>query len=184
MPSTDDAGLAEVPVDSHTIYEGRILNLRVDDVVMPDGTKAVREVVEHTAAVAVVALLPGDRTLLVRQHRYPVAETLLELPAGLVDEGEDPVQAGARELAEETGYAPGLIEPMLSFYSSPGFTDEELHIYLARDLRPTVASPDEDEFIEPVVVDWQEAVDMCLDGRIRDAKTITGLLAVARALST
>ena len=174
------AELTGTLINSERVYQGRIVSLRIDDVRLPNGKLTKREVVEHRGAVALVALLPGPKVILVRQWRHAVGEALLEIPAGTLEQGEEPLECARRELAEETGYDPGRIEPLVDFYSSPGFTTERLHVFLARDLRPARASPDEDEFIQLLLVDWNDALAMCHDGRIKDAKTIAGILAADR----
>jgi len=174
--------LTETTLNSKRIYEGRIVCLRVDDVAMPGGRTAKREVVEHSGAVAMVALLPGPQVILVRQFRYPAAQELLEIPAGTLEENEEPVECARRELMEETGYAAGEMAHLVSFYTTPGFATEKLHVFLATDLSPASAEADEDEEIETSTVGWAEAIAMCLDGRICDAKTIAGILAADRLM--
>ena len=178
MHGDDHTPPRELATASERVFEGRIVSLRIDDVRFPDGRETRREVVEHRSAVAIVPLLPDNRVLLVRQWRHPVGEELVEIPAGLLEPGEQPIECAQRELAEETGYDARRIEPLASFYSSPGFTDELLHLFLATDLRPAQGTPDEDEAVEAMVVPWDEALAMCWDGRIRDGKTLFGLLAV------
>jgi ADP-ribose pyrophosphatase len=175
--------LPEVQTRTERVYDGRVVNLRVDEVRLPDGKPARREVVEHRGAVAIVALLPDDRVMLVRQWRHCAGEALTEIPAGTLNDGEEPLVCARRELMEETGHAPGSLEPLVTFYSAPGFTTEKLYLFLARDLTPASAEQDEDEDVEAVRVPWQEALAMCLDGRIRDAKSIAGLLAAERVLN-
>ncbi len=172
----------EVAVRSTRVYDGRVAKLRVDDVRLTDGRESRREVVEHPGAVAIVPLLPGPKVVLVRQWRYCVSGWLLEIPAGILEPGEEPSACAQRELTEETGYAAARVEPLISFYTSPGFTTELLHVFLASELREAEAAADEDEVL-PVVVDWDEARAMCLDGRIRDAKTIAGILAAMRLVN-
>lgn len=169
--------LAETPVRSERIFEGRIVNLRVDEVRLPTGATARREVVEHPGAVALVAALPGPSVMLVWQWRHAVGEALLEIPAGTLDADEDPLDCARRELAEETGHAAANIEPVASFWSAPGFLTERMNVFLATGLTEAAGEMDEDEIIRTQVVPWDEAVAMCLDGRIRDAKTIAGILA-------
>ncbi len=171
--------LSETQVSSQRVFQGRIISLRVDEARLSNGQRARREVVDHPGAVAIVALLEGDRVLLVRQWRYAAGEELLEIPAGALKPGESPVDCARRELVEETGHAAGSMEPLVTVYSAPGFTTERMHLFVARDLTPASAAADEDEIIEPLAVPWDEAVAMCLDGRIRDAKSVAGILAVA-----
>ncbi|HBV97658.1 MAG: ADP-ribose pyrophosphatase [Peptococcaceae bacterium BICA1-7] len=171
----------EKKVSSETVYSGKILNLRVDRVELPNGNMTAREVVEHAGAVAVVAQKEG-RLLMVRQFRYPVGKVLLEIPAGKIEKGEDPLLCAARELIEETGYEAGEMKLLLSFFSTPGFSDEVLHVYLAGDLKYRGQKPDEDEFIQVEELPLERAVEMIGSGEICDAKSIIGILAVKSEL--
>lgn len=169
---------SETTTASRYVHRGKVVSLRIDEVRLPDGRTATREVVEHRPAVCVVALDADDNVLLVRQYRLPAGETLLEIPAGKMDEGEDdPAAAARRELAEETGYVPGTLEPLGGFYSAPGFTTEYLHLFLATDLREERLDADDDEDIEIVRVPAAEAIAAAARGEYRDAKTLVGLLA-------
>lgn len=169
--------LRETPLRSERVFKGRIVNLRVDEVRLPTGATARREVVEHRGAVALVAVLPGPSVILVRQWRHAIGGELLEIPAGTLDEGEDPLDCARRELAEETGYTAENIDPVASFWSAPGFLTERMHVFLATGLSAAAGEADKDEIIRTHVVPWDEAVAMCLDGHIEDAKTIAGILA-------
>jgi len=175
--------LEEKTTESKRVYEGRIVNLRVDTVELPDGRHAVREVVEHRGAVAVVPLLDASRVVMVRQYRQPVGQVLLEIPAGTLDKGEDAEECARRELAEEVGYSAGRLTRMFSTYLSPGYSDEMLHTFLAEDLTPAHAETDEDELVEVLTADLDDAVKMIRTGEIRDAKTVCGLLMAQRLLS-
>jgi len=162
-------------VGSETVWEGRIATVRVDRFRYADGKEAEREVIAHPGAVAVVAH-DGERLFLVRQPREAVSElALLELPAGKLDEdGEDPLDTAKRELAEEIGKGARSWSKLTSFYTSPGFADEECHVYLATDLYDESAEADEDERIEIVEVplgDLDSVIREC-----RDAKSLVGLL--------
>jgi len=162
-------------LDSETVWQGRIGTVRVDRFRYPDGEEAQREVIAHPGAVAIVAH-DGERLLLVRQPREAVNETaLLELPAGKLDaEGESPLETAQRELAEEVGKGARAWQHLVTFYTSPGFVDEECHVFLATDLFDRSAEPDENERIEIVEHPLAE-----LDGLIkdcRDAKSLVGLL--------
>ncbi|GFN23338.1 NUDIX domain-containing protein [Thermanaeromonas sp. C210] len=163
---------------SERIYTGKILNLRRDWVALPDGREASREVVEHAGAVAVVALDEKGRVYLVRQYRYPIGRVTLEIPAGKLDPGESPEACARRELREEVGLVAQSWEHLLTFYSTPGFSDEIMYLFLARDLSREKAQPDEDEFLEIISLPLQEAVNKIWTGEIKDAKTIIGLLAL------
>ena len=169
--------LVETVVATRRIYEGKVVNLRVDDVDLPDGSQSKREVVEHAESVAIVPVLDDGRMVLVRQFRLPAGQALLEIPAGVVDPGESPQECARRELAEEIGYDAGRIQPLFSMYLAPGYCTELIHLFVATSLRPAERAPDADEFIEPITVTPQQARDLINDGTIRDAKTIAGLLA-------
>jgi 8-oxo-dGTP pyrophosphatase MutT (NUDIX family) len=162
-------------IDSKTLWEGKIATVRLDRIRFEDGEEADREIVEHPGAVAVVAH-DGERVFLVRQPREAVNEpALLELPAGKLDEeGEDPLDTAKRELAEEIGKGARTWRRLTSFYTSPGFADEECHVYLATDLFDEPAEAVEDERIEIVAVPLAE-LDRVIQ-ECRDAKTLTGLL--------
>ncbi|MDO7787430.1 NUDIX domain-containing protein [Desulforamulus aquiferis] len=175
--------LSEKTLSSTMVYEGKILNLRVDKVLLPNGKESGREVVEFSGAVAVVALTEENNVLLVKQYRYPVSEVLLEIPAGKMDHNEDPDTCARRELQEETGYTAKSLVKLCEFYTTPGFTTELMHVFLAQGLTAGVASPDEDEFVKVEVVPFLEALKMIFDGKIRDGKSIAGLLAAQTAVS-
>jgi ADP-ribose pyrophosphatase len=170
----------EVTLSSERLYEGRIVNLRLDTVRLDDGTVTRREIVEHGEAVAIVPLDGDGHVLLVRQYRKPIEQELLEIPAGGVDPGEDATACAGRELQEETGYRAGKLQRLGGFFSSPGFTSEYLHLYLATDLVPSHLTADDDEAIELVRLPVTQALDMIASGEICDAKTIIGLLLLLR----
>ena len=171
---------AEIRVASRLIYAGKILNLRVDRVRLSNGREATREVAEHAPAVAVVALSREQNVLLVKQYRYPVQRELLEIPAGRLEAGEEPLTAAQRELAEETGRRARRWQPLFGIYSSPGFTNEQLHLFLAQDLEPAAGGQnlDEDELIRVVEVPLAQIPEMIRRGEIGDAKSVAGLLGV------
>ena len=166
---------AETCAESKTVYEGRILNLRVDRVSLPNGRLASREVVEHKPAVVIIAENADGELLLIRQFRYPVHMDILELPAGIVEPDEDYEAAAIRELQEETGWRPERISRVAEVYSSPGFSDELFIIFYATDLCESRLPCDDDEFIEPLFVTRTEALAMIAEGRIVDAKTLLGV---------
>jgi ADP-ribose pyrophosphatase len=175
---------------SETVYEGRVISLRRDTVAMPGGGESVREVVSHPGAVAVVAVDDDGRVVLLRQYRHPVGGYLWELPAGLRDEdGEPPLETARRELAEETLLAAGRWSLLTTIFSSPGFTDEHVLIYLAEELSPverpvgfTVEHEELDMTVERVPLD--AAVQRVFDGGIRNASAVVGLLAAAQYRAT
>ena len=141
-----------------------------------DGAEHVREIVRHPGAVTILPLLDDGRVCFVRNYRVAVDKTLIELPAGTLEPGEDPAVTARRELAEETGYRAGRIERLATFYMSPGILDEKMHLYLATSLEPGPMALEPGEQIETLLTDWQEALEMARDGRIEDAKTLAGLL--------
>jgi len=171
-----DDRLLEKKIGGERVYQGRILDLEVDRVQLPHGGEAWREVVRHKGAVVVLPLHEDRRIELVRQYRYPTESLLLELPAGKLDPGEEPIECAGRELAEETAWRPVEIHELGSFFTTPGFTDEILHAFIATplELAPDVAQ-DPDEAIEIVTMSVEEALAACRDGTIRDSKTIATL---------
>jgi ADP-ribose pyrophosphatase len=174
-----DSHLTETSVSTERIFEGRILNLRVDTVRMPDGATATREVVEHAPAVVIFPLLTTGEAVLIRQYRRPIDQIIFEFPAGMIDPGEDPLLAAHRELKEETGFSATQMIPLGAAYMAPGFTDEYMHFYLARGLSAGETDFDEDEHIETHKIPIEALQKMIGDGKIIDAKTM-----VAFALST
>ena len=167
--------LNEQPLSADYKYRGRIINLRVDTALLPNGSSATREVVEHPGGVCVAALTEDGCLLFVRQFRYPYQKVLLELPAGKLDPGEDPLEAGKRELREETGAEAARYESLGELYPSPGYCGEIIHLYAATGLTFGQMSPDEDE-LEKITL--EEAARMVLDNEIADAKTQAAVLKV------
>ena len=167
-------------VRSEYIYKGRVVTLRVDHTTRPDGSVRTREIVEHHGAVAIVPWIDDQHILLIRQFRPAVDEYLLEIPAGTLEVGEDADACAARELSEEVGYHPGDLKRMFSQYLAPGYSNEVLHAYVARDLTRQVGQQDEDEDIEVITVAAADIETMILDGRIKDAKSIAALLVAIR----
>ena len=163
-------------LESRRLYEGRVVNLRVDSVELPSGLQATREVVEHNDVVAIVPLLENGDVLLVRQYRLPAEQVLLEVHAGGVDAGESSEQAAQRELGEECGQRADRLERLGGFYASPGFCSEFVHVFLATQLRPVRARPDPDEEIAVVRLPLAEALRLVRRGEIRDGKSIIGLM--------
>jgi ADP-ribose pyrophosphatase len=164
------------PPSRRTIYRGLKIDLALQPVRLADGTIADREVVVHRGAVALVPMVDSHRVCLVKNERHAVGETLLEVPAGTIDEGETPDQTAARELTEETGFRAGRIAFLREWFVSPGVMTERMFLYLCEDLDPGPADHQLDERLEAVIVPWEEAVAMATDGRIRDAKSILALL--------
>ena len=170
--------LNEQPLSADYKYRGRIINLRVDTALLPNGSSATREVVEHPGGVCVAALTEDGYLLFVRQFRYPYQKVLLELPAGKLDPGEDPLEAGKRELREETGAEAARYESLGELYPSPGYCGEIIHLYAATGLTFGQMSPDEDEVLEVEKIPLEEAARMVLDNEIADAKTQAAVLKV------
>jgi 8-oxo-dGTP pyrophosphatase MutT (NUDIX family) len=172
-------------LSSETVYEGRIISLRKDEVAMPGDTSSQRDVVVHPGAVGVVALDQDDRVLLVNQYRHPVRARLDELPAGLLDKpGEPALDAAQRELAEEAGLAAETWHVLVDAYSSPGMADEAIRVFLARDLREVHQDRQEHEEAD-MTTSWvplEEAVRRVLAGELQNGMAVQGLLAADRAL--
>jgi len=167
---------------SRRVYEGKIVRLRIDEVTLADGINATREVVEHAAAVAIVAVAPDGRLLFVRQFRLPTGKALLEVAAGTLDGEEDPADAAQRELQEETGYRAACLTRLGGFWVAPGYCTEYIHIFLAEDLSESRLAADEDERIEVESLSLADALARIEAGEIEDAKSICGLLLYARQI--
>jgi len=180
--ATGDKRLSEETIDTRKVYEGRVIDLRVDTVSLPSGRTTTREVVVHRGAVAVVPLLPDGRVVLIRQYRQAAGQVLLEVPAGTLEPDETPEQCAFRELAEETGFSAGRLEKLFASYLAPGYSTELLHVYLGLDVQPDRdgREPEADEAIETVSLPLDEAVEWVLSGRIIDAKTICCVLLAER----
>ena len=171
-----DRNLAEIPVSEDKIFSGLIFDVNRMQVKLPNGHDAARDIVRHPGAVAIVALTDDGRICLVRQFRAPLGRVTLEIPAGKLDLGEDPLECAKRELNEETGLVAERIAFLTSLATTPGFTDERIHLYMATGLSFGPAHPDEDEFLNVDLVPLDELIDAVLDGRIEDTKTICGAL--------
>ena len=165
----------EKRVNSRTIYEGMILNVRVDTVTAKKG-HAYREIVEHNGAVAAVALTNDDRVIMVRQYRYACDQVVLELPAGKIEKGEkDPEAAMIRELKEETGYTAGHVQYLGCINPSVAYSEEVIHLYLMTGLTPGQQALDDDEALDVEMIPFEEAYKMAAEGKLPDAKTVAGL---------
>lgn len=171
-----DADLAERPLTEDVAWTGRIFNVDRLRVELPDGRVAIRDVVRHPGAVAVVALTEDGRICLVRQYRTALGRVTVEIPAGKLAPGEDPLECATRELLEETGMTAEKVAFLTTIATSDGFCDELIHIYMATGLEFSRSDPDADEFINVDLVPLEELVDAVLDGRIEDAKTVVGAL--------
>lgn len=170
----------EKTIHTEKIFDGRIISLQVDDVLLPNGKTSKREIIKHSGAVAIIPLTEDGRIVFVEQYRKPLEKSLIEIPAGKLESGEAPEITAVRELEEETGLTTDELNFVTSFYTSPGFADELMYIYLAKDLKP-LAHPvagDEDEFVETATLTLDEAKKYVQDERIHDAKTAYALLYV------
>ena len=170
--------LQETKIKSDTVYQGKMVNLRVDQVRLQSGRTSSREVVEHPGSVGIIPIDKDGNVILIRQFRYAVGELLWEIPAGKLDPGENPEDCAIRELEEETSYLAGRLEKVTSFYTSPGFSSEMLHLFIGTDLLPGRGQPDDDENIETYRLSREAIETMMKDGEIRDAKTLLGLATV------
>lgn len=165
--------LTETKLTSKRIYDGKILKLDVDEVQLPDGKRAVRECVRHCGGAAVL-LVDDGKVALVKQHRYLYGKDIYEIPAGKLEEGEEPSVGAARECEEETGYR-AQVEKLLEIYPSPGYTDEVIHIYLAKNAEYVGQHADEGEFLSCVLLPLEKVVEMIENGEICDAKTVAAI---------
>lgn len=175
MKKFHQQNLDETFINSKIGFEGRLLQVNIDTVKLPDGSESTRELIHHPGAVAVIPILDDGRIVFVKQYRYPIASILYELPAGKLDRGEDPDFCAKRELSEETGYSAQNWRKLTSIVTTPGFTDEVIHLYVARNLEKHEQHTDEDEFIEIVAFTAEQVKQMVLNGEIYDAKTLSAL---------
>jgi ADP-ribose pyrophosphatase len=166
----------EKTVSSRSLFKGRAFNIRIDTVITADKRESTREIVEHCACIAVIAVDANGDILLVRQYRKAIEKELLEIPAGGIDPGEDPETAVKRELQEEIGYLPGRVEQLGGFYSSPGFCTEYLYLFLATDLKPSRLYAEDTPGIETVRIKPQQIRSMIKSAEICDSKSVAGLL--------
>ena len=165
----------EKTMKSEKVYKGKIINLRVDTVELPDKKYSKREIVEHPGSVGIVAITEDNHMVLVNQFRKPVEKSILEIPAGKIEINEEPKETALRELYEETGYRAGNIEYLFEFYTSPGFSNEKMYLFLATELLEGHAEPEDDEYIEMEKIPLEDLIDMVLRGDIVDSKTIIGI---------
>jgi len=169
---------AETQLSSEKIYDGIILHVRKDKVLLQNGKEAVREVLDHNGAAAVVAFDDEGKLLMVRQYRYPMGEYLLEIPAGKIDDGETPEQCAARELVEETGYRAGKLTELGVIYPAAAYTSESVYLFYAENLTKAQQHLDEDEFLTVEHMDFSQALDMVMNNEIPDSKTQIGILKI------
>lgn len=170
---------AETTLSQRRIYDGKILNVRVDEVRLSNGNTTTREVIEHGGACGIVAFDGEGKLLMVRQYRYPMGCEVLELPAGKMDPGETPLECAARELEEETGYRAARLVPLGEIYPIAAYCCEVVHLFLAEGLEKGRQHLDPDEFLDLLHVDFDEALAAVLDGRMPDSKTQIGILKAA-----
>lgn len=178
-----DPALAEKRLDGEQVFDGRLLKVYRDTVMLPDGGSATREYIKHPGAVVIVAVLPDGKLVFERQFRYPVGEVFLELPAGKLDPDETLLACAQRELLEETGYRAGHWQHLGVMHPCIGYSDERIEIFFARDLHFEGQKLDEGEFLEIVSMSYEEAEAAVLDGSITDAKTITALFRARQPLA-
>lgn len=169
----------EKTLEEKIIFKGRIITVREDKVLLPNGKEAGREVVAHNGGVCVAVLTEENEILMVKQFRYPYKEELLELPAGKLEKGEDPYQAGLRETEEETGVKPHALHSLGLLYPTPGYCGEVIHMYYADEYEVTHQNLDEDEFLSAEKIRLCDAVKMVMSGEIKDGKTQTAVLKLA-----
>ncbi len=163
----------EKTISSEQIFSGKVINLQVDEVELPNGKTSRREIIKHPGAVAVIAITPDQKLVMVEQYRKALEKSIIEIPAGKLEQGEEPALTARRELEEETGYECENLELILSFYTSPGFADEIVYLYEATGLtkKEQPAACDEDEFVEVLEITVEEAERYIKEQRIHDAKT-------------
>jgi ADP-ribose pyrophosphatase len=158
------------------IHRGRKIQVAIDTSVGPDGQTIRRDLILHPGAVVILPIVDADHVCLLRNYRFVIGETLWEAPAGTLEPGEPLERAAERELREETGYVARQWRSLGFLYASPGVLDEKLHLFVAQDLTSGPPQPEADEQLEPKIVSWNDALQMALDGAIKDAKTITAIL--------
>lgn len=168
--------LAEKTLEEKNIFDGRIIHVSVDKVELPNGRTSTREVVKHPGGVGIVALTEKNEVLLVNQFRYPYKSEIIEIPAGKLNPGEDPLECGKRELHEETGAAASEYISLGKLLPSPGYTNEIIHLYLAKNLSYGAQQPDEDEFLDVIKIPLEKAIEMVMSDKLKDSKTQIALL--------
>lgn len=174
----------EKQIETRTVYEGLIVNIRSDIALLQNGSKAPREVVEHPGGVGIVPVTKDNKVIMVRQYRYPMEEELLEIPAGKLEYGEDPLECAIRELSEETGCTAGRMVDLGATYPSPGFCKEILYIYLALDLQFGEMHLDQDELLRVEQVDIDELIDIIMANEMPDSKSIIGIMKAKKYLES
>ncbi|MBO1003109.1 NUDIX hydrolase [Pseudogracilibacillus auburnensis] len=167
----------EKTTKTEKIFDGKIISVQVDDVLLPDGNKSKREIVKHPGAVAIIPVTSDGKIIFVEQYRKPLERSIIEIPAGKIEPNEDPTVTAIRELEEETGYTTKSIQHISSFYTSPGFADELIHLYYTEELiqLEEMVQGDEDEFIQLITLTLEEAEQYIVEKKIYDAKTILAI---------
>lgn len=158
-----------------SIFKGRIIDLSVETVTLPNGATAELEIITHPGAAAVVPMKDETTVVMIRQYRHAVGGFIYEIPAGKLHPGEDPRECAVREVEEEIGYKVGNLEPLLSFFTTPGFTNEVIHIFFGKDLQPGTQDLGAEEVLEVLEMPIDKAIALIKEGTIRDGKTIIGL---------
>ncbi len=162
----------EKTIKSEKVFEGHIIDVRVDTVVLPEGKTAFRDIVDHPGGVGILAITDDNKIIMVKQFRKPIEEAIYEIPAGKLDAGEEPLLCGIRELEEETGYKAKEFIPLGHMYPSPGFANEVTHLFMARGLYSGEINPDDDEYLDVEKFDIEDVKKMIMYNEINDAKTI------------
>ena len=175
--------MKEKTLRSKCVFKGSLLDVRKDEVIFPSGSKSTREWINHPGAVCCIPVLDNGDICLIKQYRYAIREYVIELPAGKLEIGETPIHCAKRELEEEIGFEAKKIRFLTMFYPAVGFVNEEMHLFLAGDLKKTKTNPDEDEFIELIPKTLDQAIEMIYSGDITDAKTIIGLVWAQKLLT-
>jgi len=175
--------LKESRITTEVVYKGDFLDVRRDEVLLPNGKTGTREWINHPGAVVIIPILPNGEIALIKQFRYAARSEFLELPAGKLDEGEDPKACAFRELEEEIGYRAGKMQFIANIHPAIGFANEIMSIYLAEDLKKTNYNRDKDEFIELIPTNMEEALNLVWENKITDVKSIIGLLWLKRTKS-
>ncbi|WP_196493698.1 NUDIX hydrolase [Ornithinibacillus caprae] len=168
----------EKTIHTEQIFNGKVVNLQVDEVRLPNGKTSKRELIKHPGAVAVIPITKDNKIVFVEQYRKPLEKSLIEIPAGKLEPGEKPEKTALRELEEETGYRSNQLDFVSSFYTSPGFADELMYIFITKEIEKVKdpLSPDEDEFVEIIELTLDEAIEYVQQQRIHDAKTNYAIL--------
>ena len=174
--------LTEKTVSCEKIFKGKVVDLRVETVELPDGKKATREIIAHPGGVGILAVDNDNNVFMVRQFRKPTEKVLLEIPAGKLEYGEDPLTAGKRELEEETGNVAESFVSLGYFYPTPAYCEEKTHMFLARDLKPTRQNLDDGEFLEVEKIPYEKLYQMVINDEIADGKTALAVLKAKRFL--